>query len=273
MKCFYHADLDGRCSAFWVKYYKKWSNNDDFIEMNYNKEFPMDIISPEEEVWIVDYSIQTDEMLKLLEKTKDVTWIDHHKTAIEKYKDFQFEIKGVRRDGVAACVLTRKFLFPNEKVPYFTELIGDRDIWKFLFGADTKNFYYGLLVENTSLDSPLWEYLLFGNGVVEEVINRGVLIQQYRFQFSNEYMKSWSFETQIDGHSCLAVNIGTVGSEFFGNADKYDILSSFVFDGKKWVVSVYSSKVDVSEVARKRGGGGHVAASGYVSTEFPFKLP
>ena len=66
----------------------------------------METIRKDEQVYIVDYSIIPDEMRELLNITKDVTWIDHHKTAIEKYKEFEHEIRGVRYDGVSGCMLT-----------------------------------------------------------------------------------------------------------------------------------------------------------------------
>ena len=49
-------------------------------------------------------------MRKLLQITEDVTWIDHHKTAIEKYDGFDYDIRGLRYDGIAACMLTYCYL-------------------------------------------------------------------------------------------------------------------------------------------------------------------
>ena len=109
MKCFYHNDADGKCSGFWVNFAVKLSNDyqdNSFIEMTYAKPFPMTSIRKDEQIYIVDFSISPDEMRQLLKITKNVTWIDHHKTAIEKYQDFEHEIRGIRYDGIAACMLT-----------------------------------------------------------------------------------------------------------------------------------------------------------------------
>ncbi len=106
MKCFYHVDDDGKCAAFWVYLsagvYDGYES--EFIPINYGMEFSFDKINPNEQVYIVDYSIMPDEMRKLLEITKDVTWIDHHKSAIERYTDFEIPIRGIRYDGIAACM-------------------------------------------------------------------------------------------------------------------------------------------------------------------------
>ena len=107
MKCFYHNDADGKCSGFWVFQCAGMTDihgHCDFIEMRYEKPFPMDTIKPNERVYIVDYSISPNEMRELLKITTDITWIDHHKTAIEKYDGFEYDIRGLRYDGIAACI-------------------------------------------------------------------------------------------------------------------------------------------------------------------------
>ena len=95
MKCFYHNDADGKCAGFWVAHSAVMENLEtpiEFVEMSYEKSFPMDTIKPNERVYIVDYSISPDEMRELLKITTDVTWIDHHKTAIEKYDGFEYAL-------------------------------------------------------------------------------------------------------------------------------------------------------------------------------------
>ena len=44
-------------------------------------------------------------------------------------------------------------------------------------------------------------------------------------------------------------------------------------DGENWTVSMYTGHqdVDVSEVCKKYGGGGHRGAAGFTCEEIPFK--
>jgi hypothetical protein len=57
--CFYHSDLDGECSAAIIR---KVNNGDiECIPVNYNTDFPFYLISKNDQVWIVDYSLQKDE--------------------------------------------------------------------------------------------------------------------------------------------------------------------------------------------------------------------
>lgn len=103
--CIYHeADLDGVMSAAIVnKYFKR--RNIDLLPYNYGKEIPD--VSKYDKVFVVDVSFG-DRTSLLFDEWKDkgidVTWIDHHKTAIEAVKDYN--VKGKRRIGTAACELT-----------------------------------------------------------------------------------------------------------------------------------------------------------------------
>lgn len=103
MKCFYHLDLDGKCAGYLVWHYACLREEDEkpenFIKINYGMEFPLNKIEKDERVFIVDFSIEPEDMRELLKITKNVVWIDHHKTTIEKYKDFESYIPGIRMTG------------------------------------------------------------------------------------------------------------------------------------------------------------------------------
>lgn len=294
MKCFYHADADGRCAGFWVSLSAGIHDNYEpvFKEINYGMEFPFDEIMPGEQIYIVDYSISPDEMLRLLETTQDVTWIDHHKTAIEKYKDFPHEIRGVRFDGVAGCMLTYCYLhkmtdrgagairpfdaFMVEDAPMFTKLIADWDVWKFEYGDDTRRFITAFNAFDFSPGSKMWDrFLCFPGGVgensaVSALIIEGKTMMAYRDGWAKEYCRTKGFETMIDGHRAFAMNLGLCNSEYFKSVSGYDILMPFSYDGEKWTVSLYSTTVDVSNIAKKYGGGGHKGASGFQCKDLPF---
>ena len=86
MKCFHHGDADGKCAAFWVSERFPHMTANDFILIDYG----MDIdwfykFEKDEPIIIVDFSFEPEDMRKILTKTTNVTWIDHHKSAIEKY--------------------------------------------------------------------------------------------------------------------------------------------------------------------------------------------
>lgn len=293
MKCFYHNDADGKCSGFWVTLSVgltdlKYDYDQQLIEINYDMKFPIEDIKQNEQIYIVDYSINPNEMRKLLEITQDVTWIDHHKTAIEKYADFEYPIRGIRYDGIAACMLTYCYihhmtqrgegeikpfdLSMTEDAPMFTKYIADWDVWKFKYGNDTRNFITGFNSLDFSPQSENWnKFFIFPDDA--GLIIDGQIMTRYRDGWAREVCKSKGFPVQFEGHKCFALNLPNCNSEYFKSIDDgtYNILMPFSFNGDKWTVSLYSKTVDVSKIAKKYGGGGHKGASGFQCDELPFK--
>jgi oligoribonuclease NrnB/cAMP/cGMP phosphodiesterase (DHH superfamily) len=294
MKCFYHNDADGRCAGFWVFHNAGLTNCLDvceFIEMSYEKPFPIDTIRPNEQIYIVDYSISPDEMRELLKITPDVTWIDHHKTAIEKYEGFEHDIRGVRIDGIAGCMLTYCYLHHMteyglgdikpfdismvRKAPLFTRLIADWDVWKFEYGNNTRRFITAFNAYDFSPRScEWWDFFQGYMGEAEErMIEEGEIMIRYRDGWAKECLKRFGFETEFEGLKCFAVNLGNCNSEYFKSLPegKYDAFMPFAFNGELYTVSMYSEAVDISGICKKYGGGGHAGAAGFQCKELPFK--
>lgn len=307
MKVFYHNDMDGIVSARIILNHLRTQNisfkNEDFIEMDYSKEFPLGIIEKGEQVFIVDYSISPEQMYDLLIQTCRVVWIDHHKSAIEKYKDFKtpmeqskpgWEIPGLRADGIAGCVLTWWYIYGRQadteefvkdypknpkcrfrqEVPEYIKLAGDWDVWDHLYGLKTKSY---TVCFNARIKSPL-DDLFFDKLKTEEDIDKfceaGHQMIEYRNGWAETFMKRYGFEIEIDGFRAFVANLGNANSEFFGNLIKeYDIVGTFCFNGETYTCSLYSEKenVDCSIICANRGGGGHKGAAGFVCKELPFK--
>lgn len=304
MKCFYHNDADGKCAGFWVAHTAVMENIEtptEFIEMSYEKPFPMDTIKPNERIYIVDYSISPDEMRKLLQITTDVTWIDHHKTAIEKYDGFEYDIRGLRYDGIAACMLTYCYLHHmtycgvgninpfdismTKDAPVFTKLIADWDVWKFDYGDDTRKFITAFNSYDFRPDSKEWERFFVDGKVIGPVVGwlyngegedemtvEGAAMIKYRDGWAKSYLERFGFETEFEGLKCFAVNLGNCNSEYFKSLPegKYDAFMPFAFNGEKWTVSMYSTTHDISDICKKHGGGGHAKAAGFTCVELPF---
>ena len=293
MKCFYHNDADGKCAGFWVHHRAYLEPDIEFIEISYEKPFPMNTILPNEQIYIVDYSIMPNEMRELLKITKDVTWIDHHKTAIERYKDFEYDIRGIRYDGIAGCMLTYCYLMHmtncglgeirpfdihmTEDAPLFTKLIADWDVWKFDFGDKTRSFITAFNSYDFNPESKEWnrffKRILSKSDPVTDMIDEGTSMLKYRDGWAKEYLKRFGFEVNFEGLNCFAVNLGNCNSEYFKSLPegKYDAFMPFAYNGEKWTVSMYSKIYDVSNICKKYGGGGHAQAAGFTCEELPFK--
>lgn len=264
MKIYYHNDLDGKCAAAIVyQTFADWTA--DCVAVNYNLPFPLESVQAGEVVYIVDYSLSVTDMWSLLDITPNVTWIDHHRTAIERFAGDERvnHLPGIRSCEWAGCVLTWQYLLPHKNIPLAVSLIGDYDTWKFTF-PDSLQFYLGMLARDTHPRMKLWQTLFNEDTLVPSIVDQGIVIEQYRKEWGKEYVKSWSFEGKLDGHSVLFLNIGSTGSTIFGQSVKdYDIVSTYVFDGKQFIVSLYSQTVDVGRIAEGFNGGGHKGAAGF----------
>ncbi|MFW5895674.1 MAG: DHH family phosphoesterase [archaeon] len=270
MICFHHDDLDGRCSAYLVK---RFIDEGDcrFVEINYDQKFPLDKIKEGEYVCIVDFSIEPEVMRKLLKKTKNVVWVDHHISAIKKYKDFEHHIPGIRNSNHAACELVFELLSrEGSETPKAVKYIGDWDMWKFNYDK-TEEFKIGLEAYDTSPNSKIWDEVVENP---HSIVNEGEVILRYRNNFYKEYVKKYSFETEFEEYDCIVCNVGNVSSKLFDSLeDEYDIKIAFAFNGDDYIVSLYSTFIDVSIIAEKYGGGGHEGAAGFVCKRLPFKIP
>ena len=230
-------------------------------------------------------------MDRLLKITNNVIWIDHHKSAIEKYNDYDKKIAGLRYDGIAGCMLTFCYLtfFVNgiqefdldmvTAAPFFTRLIADYDVWTFEFGDKTRRFQKGFELYPHEPEDEIWDNLWNQTGsfsfceadkIVNQIIDIGKTIINYRKSMMFEYCKNKGFVAELEDYKCFVINMAMVSSDDFviDNIDDYDILIGFSYDGENWNYSLRSTKVDCATLAMKYGGGGHKGAAGFSSPNF-----
>ena len=293
MKCFFHrADLDGRCSGAIVKY---TFPECEMIGMDYGDQFPWETIQvgePEtalvaqlkETVYMVDFSLEPFSDMIRLSEVCNLTWIDHHKTAIEsaqRHPEFLDKISFLIEDGSGACELTWKFLQPGLELPLSVYLLGRFDVWDHS-DEQTLPFQYGLrLRKNTWPDfQEFWRALFtsLSETSVGFITSEGRVVLDYVKVDNEKYAQACSFVTKLEGMKCIAVNRLLTNAQLFDSVwdpEKYDAMIAFGWARNRWKVGLYSvkSSIDVSVVAKIYGGGGHKGAAGFVCEELPFALP
>lgn len=269
----YHkADFDGLMSAAVVSLAEP---NATLFGWNYD-EPPVVKVDPNvERVYVVDLSMDS-----VLMDDPRVVWIDHHKTAIAKYKK---SIAGLRIDGVAACRLCWQYCFGdpsktkedyvNCKVyePELVKLLGEYDVWT--LSDDAVNLQYGLTAEIGGKSNPKQiEWLRDVVAVhepLDDFIFHGNIIKQWHQIFAKKVITQSGYEVLFEGLKFLAINSAhAIGSLWFDGVshEGYDGLMSLRLKGDDKVsVSLYGTgkDVDLSKIAVKYGGGGHKAACGF----------
>jgi oligoribonuclease NrnB/cAMP/cGMP phosphodiesterase (DHH superfamily) len=286
----YHDDNDGRCAAAITlkaiveqgKAAGKVGEMFVFAGATYDKvQMLADGVGEGDDVYILDFSFPPELMSAIIGKSKRVTWIDHHKSAIKALNTAEFQrLDGTRDTHAAACLLTWNFWYPSEDIPTVVRLIADRDAWIWAYKEQTAEFHYGLSLHDTHPQAGIWKVLFEQPDVAAgKIKSDGRLVLQALGQRFKDIRDAVAFDTEIDGHSARAMNIAIAGSAAFGAEgwatgalpDDVEICCQYYHNGEVFTVSLYSKKgtVDVSELCKKRGGGGHANAAGFTSEELP----
>jgi oligoribonuclease NrnB/cAMP/cGMP phosphodiesterase (DHH superfamily) len=282
---YHRADFDG---IFCREIARKFLPNSVLIGWDYGDPVPTpDIVSSDDRLYMLDISIEG-----LMGHPK-LIWIDHHKSAMEKYKN----IHGLQIDGVAACRLAWAWfnaydderdlgpmLFPSKESfierqvhePLAIRLAGEYDIWD-KRDPRAELFQHGL--RGAERDFPaLLEISQEAVDYVAQILEEGRAIQYSKAEENKCIALSFSFTIQFEGFCLLACNAARYNSHLFSAALKpeHDGCLGFNWDGKikSWRVSLYSDKpnIDLSVVAVKYGGGGHRGACGFRCKTLPFEL-
>ena len=275
MKCFYHSsDLDGHCSGAIVG---SEFPECELIGISYGDRFPWECIEANETIVMVDYALQPFEDMLKLRGMCDLIWIDHHVTAIDESRRNNFCPKGWWKVGDAACELTWKY-FVSDDLPLAVYLIGRHDVWDHSDDR-TLPFNYGIKRCNTRpTERDFWKNLFTLDSTAKNIgsiIQEGQIILDYIKRDSAEYVEACSFEVTLDGLKCIAANRMLCGSQLFDSvwdSQKYDAMLAFGYRKGRWSVSLYTDKegIDVSRIAKNRGGGGHKRAAGFQTDTLPF---
>lgn len=277
---YHNRDLDGFTSGAIIK--KKYP---EAKMVGYDYGMPFEQEATGEPIIMADVSLPMKTMLKVAQLSNwQLTWIDHHISAINDYKEFiangESFCTAVLENGIAACEGTWKHLFPDKEMPWAVRLLGEYDTWrnqdKYRWENEILPFQFGMRQHCNSVES--FPIELFENEqLVRDIISQGVTILKYQSQVNQLQCKKASFEAEFNGLKAICLNGGGFNSDVFKSVydeSKHDIMMPFQFDGAKWTISLYTTKdeVDCSVIAKANGGGGHKKAAGFqvndISTVF-----
>lgn len=269
MLCIYHiADHDGKGSAAIVK---NLYPETELYGLNHDMEIPYEEIAKHDKVIVCDISLPIDYMFELSQKI-DFTWIDHHVSVIEQYEQKIAEgyppIKGLRKVGTAAIILTWEYFYPDRKIPLGIKLLGLNDVFD-LEDKRVRPFEYA--VQALGVNRPterIWKEIINNTINVNEMVEKGRAILMYIHNRNYRLVRGQAFVSEFEGYKCICANMPQGYSEFYDsldNIDDYDVMINFFMNKKNcWNLSFYTAKdnVNVSKLAEKFGGGGHAKAAG-----------
>ena len=287
MNIIYHSrDLDGWCSAAIL--FKKFYNAK-LYPYDYGDKFDFKILQDNFPTIIVDICFDMPIMLEIARLSRwNLTWIDHHISAIKKYYDYtknsETFMHTVLNDKLAACELTYKFCYQKEAIPASVLWLGMYDSWrnndKQLWDNYIMPFQYGMrAICNSPETFPA--YFLENTDYAEkkafEILQYGKWVIKYQ-DLINITRCKYAYEITFENYKAICLNSTIINSQVFESIwddTKYDIMIAYNFSGTNWTVSLYTTKpdIDVSELARKYGGGGHCGAAGFQLQNIDLIMP
>lgn len=286
----YHANCADGFGAAWAAW-MKWGDALDYRPASYGEEPPTDLAG--KHVLIGDFSYKRDALAALAETTASLVILDHHKSAVDELQPWRAMVDKQNspltidallsaweddRIGhtVASFDMKRSgarmvwdFCFPGEGAPRLIELIEDRDLWRFQY-EDTKPF--GLWLRSEPFDFERWELIaqeLNDARDSHRLLSEAKAMQRFFDQKVSE-IAGLSREGMVGGHvvplcNCPPMFASEVGHKLLDDHPAAPFVACYSDQGKARGYSLRSrdDRLDVSEIARKFGGGGHRNAAGF----------
>lgn len=262
------------------------------------------------EVWFVDYPLTDDKNFEFFKALTEkipaghLVYIDHHYASEDLYsknKELFSHIPGIVGDyKLSGAALTWLYIaeFGSNKthmntIPEFVKYVSDWDTFAHAEGSDTVKFKYGadtfpelrsLKGEDATifwLNTIIWESDKNPYSMVKECIYRGEYIYGYaesqgskaRYMTGAEY----TFVFNDKEYSVYVIN-GLGNSLIFGEEyHKHDFVCLWYYNNdinlyNYSFYSKYDSRLNVSDMCKLFGGGGHKGAAGFRTKRLIFDL-
>lgn len=219
-----------------------------------------------ENVAIFDFCYPHKQMVKIHKECKHVAVRDHHISAEKDMESF----KGgdiVFDQTKSGAVLAWEYFWGNKPIPTMLRMIQDVDLWtRTIEGSDC--FVAGLTSENMTFSRMDW-----AASNPEKVIEIGKPIIEARNKHCEKVAK-FSSICKINGIDFHVANepdkskVSYAGQKIIDLKNTPAALWSYSHEDNQFSVSLRSNEsvgVDVSEIAKKFGGGGHKFAAAFKS--------
>lgn len=273
--CIYHDNCDdGFAAAYAV--WERFGDAVQFIACQYGREAP-DVTG--KDVLIVDFSFKADVMKALAAQARRIIVLDHHKTAEKELDGFvslncvggpltkercDRLIEGV---GVhfnmdkSGARLAWEYCFGDDPMPDWFAAVEDRDLWRFAL-PNTKE----ICIAIRSFPRAFHVWARFD---ADRLLAEGKGIQRYVDMIVSNICDT-AFEEEIAGHkvpvaACSYDFVSETAHQLLKRNPDAPFAACVVrsYDGVTYSLRSADDRLDVSEIAKSKGGGGHRNAAGF----------
>lgn len=254
--CIYHGNCADGFTSAWVV--RKALGDIEFYAGVYQNP-PPDVTG--KDVIMVDFSYKRAVMEQMIKDAKSFLILDHHKSAIDDLQGLEGceKVFDIERSGAG---ITWDYFFPGQPRPALVFHVEDRDLWKFKSPLtrpiQAAVFSYEYTWEN-------WDKL--NDSEPEHLANDGLAIERKHFKDIKELTKVVTRKFTIGGHEIPIANLPYTLTSDAGHllADGYPFAGCYwdTPDGRVFSLRSRDDGMDVAEIAKQYGGGGHAHASGF----------
>lgn len=220
----------------------------------------------QKDVIVVDFSYKRPVMAEILVAANTVVILDHHKTAIEDLEGLEGFYDKVFDLEKSGAMLAWEYCYPDTMPPDIVTFIQDRDLWQFKYKV-TRPVQAALF--SYPYEFLLWESFIAPGYDWTPLYVGGEAIERKHFKDIRELLKVCRKRMMICGHEVLAANLPYTLSSDAGHIMVEEEKEPFgccyydVPDGRVFSLRSIDTAVDVSEIAKSYGGGGHRNAAGF----------
>lgn len=258
----YHADCPDGFSGAWAAW-KKFGNKADYIPAEYQTQPPKGLKN--KEIYFIDFIYQHSPAIikKLSSENKKVVVIDHHASAESMVKSVPEHIFDINHSG---AFLAWRYFHKNQAVPKLIRYIENVDLWKFTLPNSKK---ISSFIEAVDMNFRDWSRLasdLENSAKRKKIIEWGKIILKYEDKVIDRIIKEDAETVKFAGYKTMAVNTqfahSQLGNELVRRMPPISITWAQQND-RRFFSLRSNGKVDVGQIAKKFGGGGHKAAAGF----------
>lgn len=261
----YHAQCADGFGAAWAAR-KALGETADFHAAIYGQPLP-DVIG--RHVFFLDFTPDGNALLETIETARSVTVLDHHESAAPLLRDLfsQGAINGKYAPDKSGAGLAWEHFHPEAEVPMLIQYIQDRDLW--LHKIDGTRDFYAFL-SSYPFDFAVWDEIAISAEDPAGLLimkQQGAVVDRARKMEIANLIPMVTRLMQIGGHVVQVANLPkTMASDAAGAlAHGVPFAACYCDERHGRVFSLRSRPegINVFEIARKYGGGGHARAAGF----------
>lgn len=222
------------------------------------------------DVYILDFSFDRETLIGLHRASNSLIVLDHHKSAEEALQGLEFCTFDSAKSGARltleyildeALSDDEAYSWTGEHFTWLVDYTEDRDLWKWELKHSRE---INAALRSYPLDFDVWDDL--SKRVPARLVLEGEAILRYQQGVIESGVRHAGLAL-IAGHEVLVTNSTTMTSEIAGELAKDRPFGVCWFE-KPDGTRIYSLRstptgLDVSEIAKRFGGGGHKHAAGF----------